>query len=103
MLGLKLLILSFSVLSAAPTASDLTYVLCKNQKIVRTLRIEKESGKCQTVYTKNGQDQVIGSGLNPNSCQKFLTDVQGNLEKAGWKCRETKDSALSEISENSQQ
>jgi hypothetical protein len=99
---LKIFVLFLSFLSAKAAISDVTYVLCKNQKTVRTLRIEKTSGKCQTIYTKNGLDQVIASGYNPTSCQKFLDDVQGNLIKAGWKCREPKESAVSELKENTQ-
>jgi hypothetical protein len=100
MLGLKYFILYFSVLSAHAAVSDTPYahVICKNQKIVRTIRVEKGQGKCETLYTKNGKDQVIATGYNAPSCKKFLTDVQENLTKAGWKCRETQQSVVSELS-----
>ena len=96
----KYFILYFSVLSAQAAVSETPYahVICKNQKIVRTIRVEKGAGKCETLYTKNGQDQVIATGINPPSCKKFLTDVQENLTKAGWKCRETKQAIVSELS-----
>ena len=96
---LKYLILSFAVASANAAVSGVPFahVICKNQKIVRTLRVKKENGKCETLYTKNGQDQVIASGINANSCKKFLSDVQENLTKAGWKCRETKDAIVSDL------
>jgi hypothetical protein len=100
MTALKYLILYFSVLTTSAAVSDVPFahVICKNQKIVRTLRVQKANGKCETLYTKNGQDQVIASGWNATSCKKFLTDVQENLIKAGWKCRETTDSKVSELS-----
>lgn len=84
--------------NAAISDVPIAHVICKNQKVVRTLRVQKGNGKCETLYTKNGQDQVIASGINANSCKKYLTDVQGNLIKAGWKCRETKEAVVSELS-----
>src|SRR5688500_16686767 len=99
MLGLKYIIVYFSVITANAAVSDTPYahVICKNQKIVRTIRVEKGEGKCETVYTKNGQDQIIASGNFPTSCKKFMMDVQDNLTKAGWKCRETQ-AIVSELS-----
>lgn len=87
-------------MTANAAVSDVPYahVICKNQKIVRTIRVEKGPGKCSTLYTKNGQDQVIASGINATSCKKFMSDVQENLTKAGWKCRETKAAVVSELS-----
>lgn len=75
-------------------------LMCKNMKTVRTLRIEKiAGGKCQTVYTKAGVDQIIGSGFNPNSCEKFLDDVKQTLIDAKWNCREFKESTVSTLGE----
>lgn len=64
------------------------YVLCRNKKIVRTIRIEKqENGECATIYTKAGQDRDVGGGKWIESCEKIVENIKGNLEKAGWTCR----------------
>src|SRR4051812_5045921 len=100
-MGLKCLILYFSVVMTAGAAiSDVpvAQVICKNQKTVRTLRVQSSKGKCETLYTKSGQDHIIASGINATSCKKFMMEVQGNLTKAGWKCRETKEAVVSELS-----
>ena len=79
------------------TSPHPTYVICKNRKIVRTVRVEKAAGgSCKTIYTKAGVDRDIGSGRNSASCFKFMDNVQGNLESAGWKCKDISSSAISE-------
>lgn len=73
-------------------------VLCKNKNTVRTLRANFDNpGKCIAIYNKNGQDQVIGSGMNPDSCVQFVTNVRTNLEGANWNCRDIKESRTSMI------
>jgi hypothetical protein len=72
-------------------------LICKNKKVVRMVRVTKESGHCQTIYTKDGKEQTIGSGQNLSSCQKYLEDVRRNLSNVGWKCRDVKDAAVSEV------
>lgn len=80
---------------------DEPLLICKNKKIVRTVRITKENGRCQTIYTKNGKSQLIGSGINPVSCQNFLDGVRKNLEASHWSCRDVKESSVSDIEETS--
>lgn len=67
------------------------YVLCKNSKIVRSIRIfENDEGenKCVTLYTKAGVDRVVGKGRNFSSCRSVLNNIRGNLESATWTCRD---------------
>lgn len=69
-------VLYFTVLAnSAPNRSPehVQYVMCKNQKIVRTLRIieEPENKGCQTMYTKAGIDRVVGVANSINGCQAF--------------------------------
>lgn len=64
-------------------------VICRNQKIVRTIRVECTSGlECNTIYTKEGTDRVEGSNNNVLGGQKILGNIQANLEKAAWKCND---------------
>lgn len=72
---------------AIPTPES-TMVLCKNKDVVRTIQIEEASGQCTTVYTKAGVDREVGNGRNRSSCERVLENIRGNLDKAGWRCRE---------------
>ncbi len=85
----------------APKAEDLEVsVICRNKKEVRTLRVEKDpAGKCSTIYTKLGRDQNIGLATNESSCTEILQKVRVNLEAADWKCREVKESRVSNLIE----
>lgn len=75
-------------------------VICRLRKEVRTLRIEKaEGGKCKTIYTKTGVDQNIGVATSGASCTEILRKVRVNLEAADWKCREVKESRVSNLIE----
>lgn len=75
------------------------YVICKNGKEVRTLRAEKNpaNGKCKALYTKAGKAQSVAEGQNPDTCDQVVARIQGTLEAADWKCREVKDSTVSEV------
>jgi hypothetical protein len=75
-------------------------VICRLKKEVRTLRVEKaDAGKCNAVYTKLGHDQNIGTASSQASCDEILRKVRVNLEAAAWKCREVKDSRVSNLIE----
>lgn len=75
-------------------------VICRLKKEVRTLRVEKaEGGKCKAIYTKTGQDQNIGVASSEASCTEILRKVRVNLEAADWKCREVKESRVSNLIE----
>lgn len=94
-------VLFFSSLSFAEVGNSL--VLCKNNKVVRTLRVELgEDQKCRTIYNKQGVDQLIGSGQNPGSCEEFLSGVRKNLEEAKWNCREVKEARSSNLAPTEQ-
>lgn len=91
---LSLSILSALLLSAPAQAEDekdgevKQYVICRNQKVVRTIRVECSGNECDTIYTKDGTDRVEGSNNNVMGGQKILGNIQANLEKAAWKCND---------------
>ncbi len=73
------------------------FVMCRNGKTVRTIRIEpnpKENGSWVTTYTKNGKDEVVGEGRNPASCDDVLERVQKTLETNSWKCKDMQDAVI---------
>lgn len=90
-------VLFFSFL-AKPEMGE-AFVLCKNEKTVRTLRIEEaEDSRCKAFYTKQGVDQVIGSSQSKEACEEFVNSVRKNLEEAKWSCRDIKESRVSDVS-----
>lgn len=65
------------------------YYLCKNKKDVRTIRVHVEGGGvCATLYSKQGEEKLVGSGKNQESCLSFLNNIKTNLEKSNWTCRD---------------
>lgn len=96
LLAATLTVLFFSSFAGADIGDAL--VLCKSNKTVRTLRIEKgDDSRCRAIYTKQGVDSTIGSGLNFNSCEEFVASVRKNLEEAKWNCREVKEARTSSV------
>src|SRR4051812_31420656 len=85
--------------------SHASHILCRNKKVVRTVSIQKIAEGCQTVYNKNGVDQIVGGGKFLSTCRKQLSTIKHNLESAGWKCQEhaSMDVLSSEASEPSEQ
>ena len=78
-----------------------TYLLCRNKKTVRTIRVEVNSGEnqgCETLYTKAGVDRSVGSGVNHSSCLRVMNNIKGNLEAASWTCKDI--TAKSDITES---
>lgn len=72
--------------TAEVVETDILY-LCKRNKNTRWLRAYKlENGKCNTLYSKEGYLQVIGSAVYFSSCEGVLHSVKKNLEEGGFKC-----------------
>lgn len=90
-----IIVLFFSPLAHAEVGEAL--VLCKNNKSVRTLRVEQDEQKCRAIYTKQGVDEVIGTSQSVNACTEFVTNVRKNLEDAKWSCREVKEARTSKV------
>jgi len=76
------------------------FILCKNLKIVRSLRVEATPQKCTAIYTKLGQDRSIGtSQRGVVNCRSFVNQVRDTLVNAGWKCKEMKSGQVSHLNE----
>ncbi|MCB0342140.1 MAG: hypothetical protein KDD59_07840 [Bdellovibrionales bacterium] len=73
----------------AATENSTDFVMCRNGKTVRTLRIKvaDDNGSCKALYSKGGKDQVVGYGRQARSCKPFIDNVQNNLENANWRCQ----------------
>ena len=111
LLGLIILSMSFSVFaedakptekSAAETSKSSekasgkssddqgTYVLCRHQKTVRTIRVDNKGAVCKAIYTKEGKDDVVGRAASPDVCLEVVGKIRANLEKNSWKCEDMK-------------
>ncbi len=101
-IGIIVFVLSLGAIAQAEVSSQTMSlsIICHLKKEVRTIRIEKEnSGRCNVIYTKSGRDQNIGTAVNESSCVDISQNVKKNLEAAAWKCREAKDSRVSNLIE----
>lgn len=72
--------------AVSPVGTDFFY-LCKRGNNTRWLRAYKlKSGECNTLYSKEGYLQVVGSGAYFASCEGVLHNVKKNLEEGGFAC-----------------
>lgn len=100
---LRYLVLFFAIGSlpfisyAEGAVNSMALVMCKSQKIVRTIRVAPGGEGCQTIYTKSGVDKVVGGGKNQYSCLEVMKNIRTNLEGAAWKCRDISSSAVSDF------
>jgi hypothetical protein len=72
-----------------------SYIICKNNNLVRTVRIEKTAHSCKTTYTKNGVDNVVGRSRTESLCSDVLDKIRENLESASWQCKDITKSRVS--------
>lgn len=75
--------------NAGSEQKAMAFVLCKNQKDVRTIRVLPESkDNCTVTYSKGGVEEVVGSNRSIQTCKSILKSVQDNLESSKkWNCR----------------
>lgn len=86
------------VLSSLASVATASTILCKNERSVRSLRVDKTSGGCRAVYTKSGVDQIVGSAMRENGCDAIIEGIRKTLEASVWKCRDVKEAAFSDLS-----
>lgn len=78
-----------SVAFASIDQKAAAFVLCKNKKDVRTIRVLNKLNNqgCLTTYSKGQVEEVVGEGRTLNGCQSILKNIQTNLENSRWSCR----------------
>lgn len=70
------------------TKKDLFYKCVKGDQI-RWIRLYREaSGKCKTVYSKNGVAEDVSEAKSFSWCEEVMNNVKKNLEKGGYACEE---------------
>ena len=91
----------FSSAAFAADQKASAFVLCKNQKNVRTIKIlpdksielepktagAKPLNGCAVSYSKSGVDEVVGTNKSLDTCKSILKSIQFNLETSKWSCR----------------
>jgi hypothetical protein len=93
-----LVLLILTGFSAFADENDKAYWLCKHRKEVRTIRVHiDDKNICSTVYTKLGEEKVVGSGKNHESCINFMMSIKSNLEKSNWTCRDISDTKITSL------
>jgi len=91
-------LVSLLMISISARAADESknFLMCRNNKTVRTVRVTQRDGECVTIYTKAGVDKEVGGGKNIQSCVKIIGNIRTNLEKAGWKCRDVDQASVTQ-------
>ena len=80
-------------------AETKSHLLCRNGSDVRTIQVQKNSSFCETTYTKSGKSEVVSKSFDLNNCERVRTNIQANLEKASWVCRDVTGSRVSSFEE----
>ena len=96
---MKILISTFVLIFAlgARASTDRkasSFVLCKNQKAVRTIRIVPDENGCTTTYSKSGVDEVVEQNRQSTSCKDSLKSIREHLEASQWACRSVDKAAV---------
>lgn len=85
--------------SSAPTSAVESnrnhYVICRNDKVVRTIRVEIKNGICRAIYSKEGQEDVVAKSGANEKCYEVVGQIRGNLEKSVWKCKDVEPDRIS--------
>jgi hypothetical protein len=80
---------SFAV-DAAVQQKPSQFVMCKNQKAVRTIRVTPDSAGCKTTYSKGGVDTVVENNSKIGACRDRLKSLQEDLQASRWTCKQQK-------------
>lgn len=76
------------VVDASVQQKPSQFVMCKNQKAVRTIRITPDSSGCTTTYSKGGVDEIVEDNSQIAKCRDRLKALQENLESSRWSCKQ---------------
>lgn len=76
-----------------------SYLLCKRDHLVRTVRVSIVGKRCTAIYTKSGVDEIVGNSSVHSKCFEVLGNIRTNLEKGSWKCQDISSSRVSTSNE----
>jgi hypothetical protein len=71
---------------SAVVSKRLEFRFCKLDDRIRTLEVFEEKDYFFLVYTKGRGREEAARGTHHTFVKGVMDNIQGNLEKAGWKC-----------------
>ncbi len=75
-----------------PTKQELEikslYWMCRASSLVRTIKVEMNSGSCKTIYNKDGVDRDSGQSKEISHCFAVFKNIKRNLESNRWSCKD---------------
>ena len=87
------LMVCFGGVASAEAMSS--YLLCRFDKSVRSVRVEIDNGSCTATYTKAGVDEVVAKSSSSEVCNRVAKSIRSNLERGNWKCKDVSQSRIS--------
>lgn len=72
---------------------------CQLKNSFRSIKVDHSPSRCSTIYSKNGQDQLMSRTTDRGACEAVAENIRGNLEKANWKCKALDNSSFKTTSE----
>lgn len=95
------MIVAFTTAHAAKDQKASTFVLCKNQKNVRSIRILPDGTQknCTITYSKGSEEEVVGENSSMTGCKSILKNIQANLESSKWNCKTFEKASVTTSSE----
>lgn len=86
---------SAPVAETAPVSGKSKYVICRNDKVVRTIRVDTSSSKCKAIYSKDGKEDIVAKSGTLEKCFEVADQIRTNLEKSVWKCKDVQEDRVS--------
>ncbi len=81
---------------AVANQENSSFVLCRNNNKVRTIRVTLSGGGwCKAIYSKEGTEETVGRSVSADLCYDVVFKIRANLEKGPWKCKDTKPDRVS--------
>jgi hypothetical protein len=106
-LGLVMMsvVMTLAVAHAGLDQKASAFVLCKNQKSVRTIRVmpDSDQSNCTITYGKNGVEEIVGANRSLKTCKSILQSIRYNLQSSSWNCREISSATVTSSSEVTKQ
>lgn len=83
---------------SAPAKKNISYMICRHGKDVRTIQVnnKKEEG-CTVSYIKAGVESTVADSKWKGRCFDVLRNIQSNLEKSNWSCKDISDARVSSV------
>lgn len=80
---------------------NISYMICRHGKDVRTIQVKSKSEEgCTVSYIKAGVESSVADSKWKGRCYDVLRNIQSNLEKSNWSCKDISDARVSTVDDN---